>query len=114
DLQLVPCHYVHASGHFCLYDPTARILFSSDIGAALLPPDDERVFVEDFDAHLEHMTAFHQRWMPSNRAKNDWVNRVRTLDIDMMCPQHGAVFTGEDVQRFLEWFAALEVGQAVR
>jgi flavorubredoxin len=52
----------------------------------------------------------HQRWMPSNKAKNDWVQRVRKLDIDMMCPQHGRIFKGDNVKRFLDWFEALEVG----
>jgi len=30
-----------------------------------------------------------------------------------MCPQHGRIFQGDDVQRFLDWFEALEVGTAV-
>jgi flavorubredoxin len=59
------------------------------------------------------MEHFHRRWMPSNRAKNDWIRRVRQLDIDMLCPQHGAVFKGDDVGRFLDWFEGLEVGGAV-
>ncbi|HSL56626.1 MAG TPA: MBL fold metallo-hydrolase [Acidimicrobiales bacterium] len=112
DLQMVPAHYVHSSGMFSVYDPRARLLFSADVGAALLPADDDRVFVEDFDAHVGHMEAFHRRWMPSNRAKNAWIRRVRRLDVDLMCPQHGAIFRGDDVTRFLDWFEALEVGIA--
>jgi len=27
-----------------------------------------------------------------------------------MCPQHGAIYRGKDVQRFINWFAELEVG----
>jgi flavorubredoxin len=114
DLRLVPSHYVHSSGCFGVYDPRARILFSGDVGAALLPDDHAGVFVEDFDAHTAFMEGFHRRWMPSNRAKNAWVARVRALDVEMMCPQHGAVFRGEDVGRFLDWFEALEVGVAAQ
>jgi len=113
DIDLVPCHYVHSSGHFTVYDPRAKILFSSDIGAALLPPDHQELFVSNFDQHIQYMEGFHRRWMPSNRAKNAWINRVRKLDINMMCPQHGAIFKGNDVQRFLDWFEELEVGTAV-
>lgn len=113
DLKLVPSHYVHASGAFSLYDPRARILFSGDVGAALLPDSYDSVFVEDFDANIQFMEGFHRRWMPSNRAKNAWIARVRQLPIDLMCPQHGAVFRGPDVARFLDWFEALEVGSAV-
>jgi flavorubredoxin len=32
------------------------------------------------------------------------------MQIDMLCPQHGAIYQGKDVQRFIEWFDALEVG----
>jgi len=27
-----------------------------------------------------------------------------------MCPQHGRIFKGDNVKRFLDWFEALEVG----
>lgn len=108
--QLVPAHYLHSSGNFNLYDPDAKILFSADIGAALLPPDKAPIFVEDFDAHVQYMEAFHKRWMPSNQAKAPWLTTVRALDIDYMCPQHGAIFRKKEVQRFLDWFEALEVG----
>ena len=30
DITLVPAHYLHSSANFCVYDPTARILFSGD------------------------------------------------------------------------------------
>lgn len=112
ELKLIPAHYVHSSANFSVYDPTAKILMSGDIGAALLPPDAPMI-VEDFDAHIPTMEFFHKRWMPSNRAKNDWVNRVRQLDIEMMVPQHGAVYTKDNIPRFLDWFEALEVGIAI-
>ncbi len=111
-LHLIPAHYLHSSGNFHVYDPTAKILMSGDVGAALEPPGTE-MFVNDFDEHITHMKMFHQRWMPSNRAKNDWIQRVRKLDINILAPQHGRLFKGEDVGRFLDWFEALEVGSAV-
>lgn len=109
-LQAVPAHYLHSSGNFNLYDPKAKILFSGDIGAALLPPEADGLFVEDFDRHIRHAEAFHRRWMGSDRAKRDWCSRVSAMDIDMLCPQHGAIYRGEDVKRFIDWFANLEVG----
>lgn len=112
ELSLIPAHYVHASGNFHVYDPHAKILMSGDVGAAL-EEDGSPVFVEDFDEHVSKMKLFHQRWMPSNRAKNDWISRVRKLDIEYMAPQHGRIFKGDDVQRFLDWFEELEVGTAI-
>ena len=110
DLQAVPAHYLHSSGNFHLYDPKAKILFSGDVGAALLPPDNNGLYVEDFSRHIRHAEAFHKRWMGSDRAKRDWCERVARLEIDMLVPQHGAIYQGPDVQRFINWFAALEVG----
>lgn len=108
-LQAVPAHYLHSSGNFHLYDPAARVLFSGDVGAALLAPD-AGLYVTDFDRHIAHAEGFHRRWMGSNDAKRDWCERAAKLDIDMLCPQHGAIYQGEDVQRFINWFDELQVG----
>jgi flavorubredoxin len=109
-LQAIPAHYLHSSGNLHLYDPKAKILFTGDVGAALLPPDQDGLFVEKFDAHIRHAEGFHRRWMGSNKAKNDWCARVASMDIDMLCPQHGAIYQGEDVKRFIDWFSRLDVG----
>jgi len=71
------------------------------------------MYVEDFDQHTQYMKGFHQRWMPSNTAKQVWIDRVRALDVELMSPQHGAIFRGADVGRFLDWFETLDVGTAV-
>jgi flavorubredoxin len=112
DLELIPAHYLHSSGNFNLYDAQARILFSGDIGASL-EANDVPMYISDFDDHIQHIELFHRRWMPSNRVKNQWIKRVRALEIDIMIPQHGRIYRGEQVQRFLDWFEALEVGVAM-
>lgn len=109
-LELVPAHHLHSAGNFHLYDPTAKIYFSGDVGAALLPDNETDIYVEDFEKHIKYATKFHQRWMGSNEAKLKWCERVRKMDIDLMCPQHGAIYRGKDVERFIEWFGNLPVG----
>ena len=111
-LEFIPAHYLHASGNFHVYDAQAKILMSGDVGASL-EPEGAPMYVENFDEQIDKMKMFHQRWMPSNRAKQDWINRVRQLDIEIMAPQHGRLFKGDDVNRFLDWFEALEVGIAI-
>ena len=74
-LEMVPAHYLHSSGNFHLYDPKARILFSGDVGAALLPMD-AGLYVSDFDGHIVHAEGFHKRWMGSNYHKDQWCERV--------------------------------------
>ncbi len=112
ELQFIPAHYLHSSANFNVYDPNAKILMSGDIGAALEEPG-APMFVDDFDSHKDKMRFFHKRWMPSNEAKRDWVRRIRELDVDIMAPQHGRMFKGDDVKRFLDWFEALDVGVAI-
>ncbi len=109
-LQAVPAHYLHSSGNFNLYDKIAKVMFSGDVGAALLPVGEDGPFVEDFDRHIRHAEGFHRRWMGSNEAKRRWCERVSKMDIDMLCPQHGAIYSGADVQRFINWFDELQVG----
>lgn len=112
ELIFIPAHYLHSSGNFHVYDPKAKILMSGDVGAAL-EACDVPMFVEDFEQHIPKMEMFHRRWMPSNRAKQVWLQRVRQLDIRYLAPQHGRIFSGENVGRFLDWFETLEVGSAI-
>lgn len=112
-LRAIPAHYLHSSGNFHLYDPAARILFSGDVGAAMLPAGDGSLYVTDFDRHIHHAEGFHRRWMGSDAAKLDWCERVSHLQIDMLCPQHGAIYQGKDVERFINWFAELPVGTGI-
>jgi flavorubredoxin len=111
EIDFIPAHYLHSSGNFNVYDGEAKILMSGDIGAAL-DVVNAPLYVDNFHEHVPRMEMFHQRWMPSNKAKARWLERVSKLDIDMMCPQHGRIFKGDDVKRFLDWFAALDVGCA--
>jgi flavorubredoxin len=108
-LRAVPAHYLHSSGNFHLYDEKARLLFTGDIGAAMLPVEHSDLFVKDFDSHIRYATGFHRRFMGSPEAQRRWCERVSSMKIDMLCPQHGAIYQGADVERFINWFAELEV-----
>ena len=110
DLKLVPAHFLHSEGQINVYDSVAKILFSGDIGAAMLPTDKDYVFVDDFAAHLSYIEGFHRRYMCSNRAARIWVERVSKLDLDMIAPQHGPVYRGKAVKEFLAWFKELQCG----
>jgi flavorubredoxin len=109
ELVAIPAHYLHSSGNFHLYDAKAKVLFSGDVGAAMLP-DDAPMMVTDFDRHITFAEGFHRRWMGSNEAKLDWCERVAKLELELLCPQHGAMYSGADVSRFINWFAELKVG----
>lgn len=108
-LQIIPAHFLHAAGNINLFCPRSEILFSGDLGSALVPKG-YPFFVEDFEKHISYMQTFHERWMPSNSAKRSWVSKVRALQPKMICPQHGSIFKGKKmVNLFLDWLDNLEV-----
>lgn len=109
DLKIVPAHFLHSVGNFQIYDPVSKILFSGDMGASLHDGSDIQP-VEDFNEHTASMTGFHQRYMVNNKACNLWANMVSQLDLDMIVPQHGKRFTGENIQKFLAWISSLSCG----
>ena len=109
-IRAIPAHFLHSVGNFHFYDPVSKILFSGDVGASLSDEDHDKP-VENFSEHVKSMQGFHQRYMVSNRACRDWVQRIRTLDIDMIVPQHGRPFKGKAIiNEFLNWFEVLECG----
>jgi flavorubredoxin len=110
DLQLVPAHFLLSEGQINVYDPISKILFTGDIGAAMLPVEQDYAFVDDFDAHLPYIKEFHRRYMCSNKAARFWVEAVSKLDIAMLAPQHGPIYRGQAVKDFLAWFKELPCG----
>jgi len=107
ELLIIPAHFLHSAGNFHVYDPISKILYSGDLGAALV---DYR-FVDDFEAHVEHMADFHNRYMASSTACRLWAEMVRELDIETIAPQHGAMFRGKKMcGQFIDWVSSLEPG----
>ncbi|MFH1813432.1 MAG: MBL fold metallo-hydrolase [Pseudomonadota bacterium] len=110
-LIALPAHFLHSEGNFQFYDPVSKILFSGDMGASMLDHREALHAVSDFDAHVPHMVGFHRRYMVANKVCRYWANMVRTLDIDMIVPQHGARFEGPAmVKRFVDWIEDLPCG----
>ena len=109
-VYLVPAHYCHSSGNFSCYDPKADILFSGDIGGSLNPGKEYPFFVDTFEQHIQYMEKFHKRWMPTTSALKAWVRRARLINPSMICPQHGSLFTGDNVGKLLNWLDGLDVG----
>ncbi|WP_350449880.1 MBL fold metallo-hydrolase [Aminobacterium mobile] len=109
-MKLIPSHFLHSTGAFSLYDPTSRILFTGDIGAAIFPQGGRYPVVENFEKHIQYMEGFHKRYMASNNVCRRWVKQISSLDIAAIAPQHGAVIRGDDVKKFLSWFENLQCG----
>ncbi len=107
-MRVLPAHFLHSPGNFQVYDPVSKILYSGDLGASLGIPYLE---VPDFDAHVPYMEGFHRRYMSGNKAMRAWARLARTLDIELIAPQHGAYLRGKAmVNRFIDWCENLECG----
>lgn len=112
-LKFVPAHFLHSPGNFSVYDSKSKILFSGDIGAAISPTPNDYKHVVDFEVHKMALEGFHKRYMASNKVVKKWVERVEKLDIEIVAPQHGLLFEGEDVSNFFDWFIELECGSDI-
>lgn len=109
-LQFIPAHFLHSPGNFSLYDSRSKILFSGDIGAAILSPQNLNKRVDDFEEHRPFLEGFHSRYMASNLFCRAWVKCVRRHEVETIAPQHGSLFSGEMAEKFLEWFENVEGG----
>lgn len=109
-LQFIPAHFLHSPGNFSLYDSRSGILFSGDIGAAVMAPQEVYKEVTDFEAHRPLLEGFHSRYMAGNRFTSAWSALVRKHPVKVIAPQHGALFKDEQVEAFLSWFEALQCG----
>jgi flavorubredoxin len=109
-LQLIPAHFLHSPGNFSLYDSRSKILFSGDIGAAVLSPQNLNKRVDDFEEHRPYLESFHRRYMAANQFCRAWVKCVRQYEVEIIAPQHGSLFKGETAKHFLEWFESVEGG----
>ncbi len=107
DVILVPTPFCHFRGAVMLYDPDSRILFSGDLFGGARASD-----MVATDRSWPGVEMFHQAYMPTRRALARAVGAVRRLDPQplLIAPQHGAIVTGDDVQRMLDRIEHLEVG----
>lgn len=109
EIYALPAHFMHSSGNFSFYDPVSKILFSGDIGSSFGSVASEAV--TNFEQHINYMTGFHQRYISSAKASKYWVASMRSLDIQMIVPQHGSRIEGkENVEKFFTWLEHLPCG----
>ncbi len=108
EVWVIPAHFLHSAGNFHVYDPVSKILYTGDLGASV--GEDYRE-VTDFAAHVRFMEGFHRRYMASTQALRLWLQLVGQLDVEIIAPQHGALFRGKAMcETFLAWLADLQVG----
>lgn len=87
ELRFIPTPYLHFAGALTTYDPSSKILFSSDLFGGIL--SQWTLFADQ--AYMESMKAFHEHYMPSNDILSSVMRVFLTMDIEMIAPQHGCI-----------------------
>ena len=98
--------YLHSPGAIATYDPKTRSLFSGDVFGAITKQDS----IYAGENFLENMKEFHQAYMPCNALLRAALQRLRSLEIDRILPQHGCVLQGDQVAAAFAYLEELPCG----
>ncbi|MBI4633459.1 MAG: MBL fold metallo-hydrolase [Deltaproteobacteria bacterium] len=107
-LQFYKTPFVHSSGSFVTYDPKTKTLFSSDLFGSF--SREWELFVQfagecpactDYEhcvnnrkyCPLSDIESFHRTIMPCGKALAFAMGIIKALDVQILAPQHGSVFT---------------------
>lgn len=104
-LKFVPTPYAHSFGAYTTYDSQSKILFSSDIFGSIYKQKNLFVNIkpvcenckytanckerENDTCPLEGIINFHKIVMPSCKSLRYAINQFKSLDINLVAPQHG-------------------------
>jgi len=106
ELQFIYTPYLHSPGAIATYDPSSKSLFSSDIFGSLSKSG--TLFAGD--NFPDTMKKWHQAIMPSNALLKPAMENLRTMDIDRILPQHGALIDTPQVAIAIDYLSQLPCG----
>ncbi len=109
-LECISAPYLHSPGNILVFDTVSGFLFTGDVGAAMYKDSSFRLVIDDWTTHTQNMQGFHQRYMSSGRAVAGMNRKLEKLPITAILPQHGCIFRGDEVSRFMQWLGRLPVG----
>jgi flavorubredoxin len=107
-LKFVEAPFLHFPGAFATYDTQARYLLSGDIWAAL--DLDWTLSVDSFAGHIPKMDLFHLDYMASNLVARGFSQRIDSLVIDAILPQHGSIIGPQHVAAARDYLRNLRCG----
>lgn len=108
NIFMLPAHFMHAVGNTHIYDENSKTLFCGDLALSLHAP---YTFVPNFDDHIQYIEGFHKRYIASQKVVQKWVKMVRSLDIETLAPQHGAIYKGKEmINQVFDWLEQQECG----
>jgi len=105
-LDFIAIPYLHAPGAIMTYDRQSRTLFSGDLFGGV----DVNWTLFAGDDYFPQMDAFHQRYMPSNRILKPCMEKLATMNIERIVPQHGSILEGAQVAAAIAHLKELPCG----
>lgn len=90
-LQFFMTPYCHSPGAMVTYDEKTKTIFTSDIFGAF--GDQWDLFADKIgdEKHLEDVRLFMEPFMGSEEAMKLAIGKMKKLDINLICPQHGSI-----------------------
>jgi diguanylate cyclase (GGDEF)-like protein len=107
ELEFIFTPYLHFPGAFVTYDPSSKILFSSDIFGGFT--EDWSLFAQD-ESYFHAMRPFHEHYMPSREILLHSLYKLEKYDIDMIVPQHGSIIRQELMPYIFNRLKGLDCG----
>jgi len=102
--------YVHFVGAFMTFCPATKTLFASDVFAAF---DKDWTLMADED-YVEATRRFVELYVGSREAWAQALETVRELAPTRICPQHGSIIEGEEIERYLDAVSRFDVGRMLK
>ncbi len=88
-----------------VYDERSRILFTGVTLGAVSPPGLWTLFAEDLTVYEDMMWSY-VKYTVNRQALKDWLERVTTLDVEVIAPKHGPILRGKaNVERIFSILA---------
>ena len=106
DISFLTTPYSHAPGAFTTYLKTTKTLFSSDIFGAV---EEKWHFYAD-EHYFHEIKLFHENYMPNQDILNYSLNKIQTLDLELIAPQHGSLIKKEYIDIVINDLKELKCG----
>lgn len=105
-LRFLTTPFCHFPAAIVTYDEREKILFSSDLFGAISPG--WSLFAKE--GYEEQMRVFHVGYMASTRHLSKIMERMATLDLEMILPQHGSIIPKAMIPKCIDFLKKLPCG----
>ncbi len=109
-LEFIPTPFLHSPGAMVTVDVKTKTAFTSDLFGGI----SRQWSLFAAGGFLDAMTPFHQRYMPSNALLRPCVEALERRGFERICPQHGSVLEGEQLQAAFAHLKELRCGLDLR